>query len=336
MNKQNIQQIDVYLYDCMIGKMRVNEDGIGFFKYDPDFVGKGIEPSPIIMPVNPSIVYSFPKLNPAVFKGLPGMIADSLPDSFGDSLLNIYLEKEGIHQDINTSLIKLCLIGNKAIGALEYRPNLAEIGMKTNRKIDLGELVNTVNSLLFDKQKLLKGDLSSLSDIISVSSSLGGAAPKAVLGIDMKTNEVRAGNILLPSNFDYYIIKFDAYKRNNSLEFGESKGYSNLEYAYYKMVKELNLTMSESQLLHENNRSHFLTKRFDRIDGRKVHMQSLNAIAHMDSYKTWDYNTYFRVMQTLKVPYSDQEQMYKRIIFNGLSGNADTHTKNTSFIISIL
>jgi serine/threonine-protein kinase HipA len=333
MNKQNIEQIDVYLYDSMIGKLRVNEDGTGFFKYDPAFIGKGIEPSPIIMPVNSSIVYSFPQLNPSVFKGMPGMIADSLPDSFGDSLLNIHLEKEGIKQDVNIELIKLCLIGNKAIGALEYRPNLTDIGMNSNSKINLSDLVETVNSLLYDKQSLLKGDLSSLSDIISVSSSLGGAAPKAVLGIDMQTNEIRAGNIPLPSNFDYYIIKFDAYKRNNSVEFGESKGYSNVEYAYHKMVKELNLTMSESQLLHENNRSHFLTKRFDRIDGRKVHMQSLNAIAHMDSYKNWDYNTYFRVMQALRLPYTDQEQMYKRIVFNGLAGNADTHTKNTSFLM---
>ncbi len=331
--KKNIDKVNVYLHGDIMGKLAVDDKGIGFFKYDIDFANKKIEPSPIVMPVNTSMIYSFPKLNLEVFKGMPGMIADSLPDSFGDSLLNMHLDKEGIKKDVNISLVKLCLIGNKATGALEYQPTLQSIGMLANRKINLGDLVDTINTLLNDKQSLLKGDLNSLADIISVSSSLGGAAPKAVLGIDKKTKEVRAGNIPLPSNFDYYIIKFDAFKKGNTLDIGESKGYCNVEYAYYQMTKKLNLNMMDSELLIENNRSHFLTKRFDRVDGEKIHMQSLNAIANMDRYKNWDYEMYFRVMQKMKLPQSDQEQMYKRIVFNALAGNSDTHTKNTSFLM---
>ncbi|MEY4504861.1 MAG: hypothetical protein RL154_1158, partial [Pseudomonadota bacterium] len=225
-----------------------------------------------------------------------------------------------------------CLIGDKATGALEYKPSLNSITPRNN-DLNLSDLVDTIKEILFNKDYLKTGDLKSIEDIISIGSSLGGAAPKAVIGIDFNTGVIRPGNIPLPSNFDYYIIKFDAFKKDGNIILEEGKGYSQVEYAYYKMAKDCNLTISNSMLISENGRSHFLTKRFDRINGEKLHMQSLNAIAHMDSYKQWDYNNYFAVLSRLNVPFEQHKEQYKRIVFNVLGGNTDTHTKNTSFLM---
>lgn len=330
MKHQEINQLDVFLWGERIGKLAIDEFGIGYFKYDDNFISKGIDPSPIFMPVKKGKVYTFPKLNAETFKGLPGMIADALPDSYGDKLLDYKFRSLGIKHQANIQLLKLCYISTKAIGALEYKPSFEN---EETKEVDLNDLVHHVDELNASKGKLEIGDLNKIQDIISVGSSLGGAAPKAVLGIDFNTNKIKPGNIKLPSNYDYWIIKFDALKNHDSIEFNEPKGFCNVEYVYHLLAIDAGLNMEACKLYKHGNRSHFLTKRFDRVHGEKIHMQSLHAMAHMDSYKKWDYDIYFKVLTRLKLNYSDHEEMFRRIVFNGLSGNTDTHTKNTSFLM---
>lgn len=332
MNLRDINQVDVFLWGRLLGKLAMDNKGLGFFRYSDEFLSSGLEPAPIAMPARKGIIYSFPNLNRETFKGLPGMIADSLPDAYGDRLLDIYFSKEGIRNTVNIQLLKLCYISHKAIGALEFAPPL-RLPHTLSGKLRLSDLMGTVDKLISSRKSLSEGVLNNLQDIISIGSSLGGAAPKAVIGIDFSTNSIKPGNIDLPENYEYWIIKFDAIKRGGDLSFSETKGFGNVEYVYYKMARAAGINMYICKLLEDDNRFHFLTKRFDRVNGNKLHMQSLHAIAHMDSYQVWDYDMYFRVFARLKLPYPDHEELYKRIVFNGLAGNTDTHTKNTSFLM---
>lgn len=332
MKLTDINHVDISLWGKLMGKLAIDNKGIGFFKYSDDFLATGLQPSPITMPAKKGMIYSFPRLNTETFKGLPGMIADSLPDAYGDRLLDIYFNKEGIKNSANIQLLKLCYIHHKAIGALEYAPPLKSL-QSPSKELVLSDLMGTVDKLISSKKNLSEGDLTNIQDIISIGSSLGGAAPKAVIGIDFTTNSIRPGNIELSENYEYWIIKFDAIKRDQNLSFTETKGFCNVEYVYFEMAQHAGIYMNPCKLIEDDNRFHFLTKRFDRENGNKLHMQSLHAMAHMDSYQIWDYDMYFRVFTKLKLPYADHEELYKRIVFNGLSGNTDTHTKNTSFLM---
>lgn len=335
MKNKDRKVVDVKLWGDLVGKVSVNDKGIGFFKYAPEFLSKGIEPSPYRMPVKKNIIYSFPRLNKQTFKGLPGMIADSLPDAYGDHLLNIYFEKEGIKNSVDIELLKLSYMSSKATGALEYAPPLMN-QKRGNHELSINSLLDSVDRLISSKKTLEEGDLNDIHDIISVGSSLGGAAPKAVIDIDFKTNSIRPGNIPNTPNYEPWIIKFDAVKKEHAINIQDTKstGFGNVEYAYYLMAKRAGITMNPCRLYHDSGRSHFMTKRFDRSNGEKLHMQTLHAIAHMDSYFPHDYNKYFKVFSGLKLNHSEYEEMYRRIVFNGLAGNTDTHTKNTSFLMN--
>ena len=333
MKYSDINHIDINLWGQLMGKLAVDSKGVGFFKYAPEFVETGLQPAPITMPVTKDVIYSFPRLNLEVFHGLPGMISDSLPDAFGNRLLDIHFKKLGIKNEFNRTLLKLCYINHKATGALEFTPPLPSSKPVENELI-LSDLMHTVDQLISSKQTLNAGDLNNIQDIISIGSSLGGAVPKAVIGIDFNSNSIKPGNIPLPDNYDYWIIKFDALKREQGMELSEPLGYGNVEYTYYEMATKAGIAMSPCKLLKDGDRYHFLTKRFDRVGNQKLHLQSLNAIAHADSYQLWDYDIYFKVLTKLKANYADHEQLYKRIVFNGLAGNTDTHTKNTSFLMN--
>lgn len=330
---ENTKVIDVHLWEDLIGKLAINDSGTGFFKYSPEFISKGIEPSPIWMPVNRTMVYSFPKLNTETYKGLPGLIADSLPDAYGNRLLDIHFERQGISNSANVELLKLCYISTKGMGALEYAPPLQSAS--NGKELSIGDLISTVDKLVRSKQSLDQGYLNNLQDIISIGSSLGGAAPKAVIDIDFKTNTIRPGNISNPSNYESWIIKFDNIKQGSQLQSNETTGFGKVEYTYHEMALKSGIHMNECRLYHDQDRSHFMTKRFDREEeGKKLHMQALHGIAHMDSYGHHDYKTYFKVFNRLKLPFNQHEEMFRRIVFNGISGNTDTHTKNTSFLMN--
>lgn len=331
MKHRDIQKVKVRMWDMFVGELAIDDSGFGYFRYADEFITSGLNPAPITMPVKKGATYSFKSLNPETFKGLPGMIADSLPDAFGDNLLDIYFIEKSVKNQANIQLLKLCYVSHKAIGALEFVPSLKIEGQSD--ELQIADLSHIVDQLISSKKGISLGDLNKIQDIISISSSLGGAAPKAVLGINFKTNLIKPGNIDLPQDYEYWIIKFDAIKQNSQIDVGEPMGVTNVEYVYHLMAKKAGIQMTECKLFKDGERQHFLTKRFDRIDNRKIHTQTLHAIAHMDSYKTWDIDMYFRVMTRLKLPYKDHEQMYRRVIFNALSGNTDTHTKNTSFMM---
>lgn len=333
MKNEDRKIVDVKLWGSLVGKLAVDDHGIGYFKYAPEFLDKNIEPSPMYMPVKNKVVYSFPKLNKATFKGLPGMIADSLPDAYGDRLLDIHFEKEGIQKKANIELLKLCYMSSKATGALEYAPPLSDRN-KENHELSINALMHVVDKLIGSKQQLKEGDLNNIQDIISIGSSLGGAAPKAVIDIDFESNSIRPGNLQNPENYESWIIKFDTLKNPYELNDHQSSGFGSVEYVYYLMVREAGINMTPSKLYQDSGRSHFMTKRFDRLKGEKIHMQTLHGIAHMDSYAPHDYNTYFRVLSHLKLNHAEHEELYRRIVFNGLSANTDTHTKNTSFLMN--
>jgi serine/threonine-protein kinase HipA len=328
---KNIRQIEVKLWDMPMGQLAIDDDGIGYFRYHDEFILTGLNPAPIRMPVKKGISYSFPNLNPETFKGLPGMISDSLPDAFGDKLLDIYFKKQGVKQRANIQLLKLCYVSHKAIGALEFVPSLQIDGQSQELKLD--ELSAIVDKLISSKKGITTGDLNQIQGVISIASSLGGAAPKGVLGINFETDSIKPGNIELPEGYEYWIIKFDAIKQSSELLMEQSLGFTNVEYVYSLMAKEAGIHMTDCKLIKDKERQHFLTKRFDRIDGNKIHVQTLHAIAHMDSYDIWDIDLYFRTMTRLKLAYHDHEQMYRRVVFNALAGNTDTHTKNTSFMM---
>lgn len=331
MKHRDIQKIEVRMWDMLVGELAIDDSGFGYFRYADEFITSGLNPAPITMPVKKGVTYSFKSLNPETFKGLPGMISDSLPDAFGDNLLDIYFREKGVKNQANIQLLKLCYVSHKAIGALEFVPALKIEGQ--SNELQIADLSYIVDQLISSKKGLSLGDLNKIQDIISISSSLGGAAPKAVLGINFETNLIKPGNIQLPKGYEYWIIKFDAIKQGSQIDVNEPMGFTNVEYVYHLMAKKAGIQMTECKLFQDGERQHFLTKRFDRVEGKKVHIQTLHAIAHMDSYKTWNIDMYFRVMTRLKLAYKDHEQMYRRVVFNALSGNTDTHTKNTSFMM---
>lgn len=332
MKHRDIQKIEVKMWGILVGELAIDDSGFGYFRYANEFINSGLNPAPITMPVKKGVTYSFKSLNTETFKGLPGMIADSLPDAFGDNLLDIYFREEGVKKQANIQLLKLCYVSHKAIGALEFLPALKTDN--SSKELLLSDLSVIVDKLISSKQGISLGDLNNIQDIISISSSLGGAAPKAVLGINFETNSIQPGNIELPEGYEYWIIKFDAIKQGNQIDVQQSMGFTNVEYVYHLMAKQAGIEMTECKLIEDEGRQHFLTKRFDRIGNIKVHTQTLHAIAHMDSYKVWDIDMYFRVMTRLKLTYHEHEQMYRRLVFNVLSGNTDTHTKNTSFMMN--
>ncbi len=319
--------LEVRLWGQLIGRIVLDQNGIGNFRYADDFGSNNWSPSPLVMPVN-NLVYRFPNNLNNSFHGLPGLVSDSLPDSFGSELINLFFKDNGLDVHKTTVLHRLAYVGTRGMGALEYQPSLIEFDQP--EEIELDHVYHSINEVLNERFGNLQDDI---KDIIHIGSSVGGARPKVLLGINKNTEEIRPGNLPLSQEYDYHILKIDALRRNNTVEISGPIGYSNMEYAFYLMATACGIPMMESRLLQENDRNHFLTKRFDRINGEKLHIQSLSALTHEQYSETSDYMLYFRVIQHLRLPYSDQEDMFRRMVFNVFAGNTDDHIKNTSFIM---
>ncbi|MDR3205487.1 MAG: type II toxin-antitoxin system HipA family toxin [Candidatus Methanoplasma sp.] len=300
--------------------------GCARFQFDPEFVRSGVELSPAVMPLSNDI-YSFESLDRNAYKGLPGMLADSLPDKFGNTLLDIWMRRGGVNPDRFTSLDRLCYTGKRGMGALEYEPALTEGRGAENVDMDA---LSSLAAEAVREQEGMSADLMNdgIEDLISLGTSAGGARAKAIIALNGSTMEIRSGRGVLPDGFSHWIVKFDTEQE-------VKRGFCMVEHAYHRMAAECGIEMSECRLLKTKNGTHFLTKRFDRIGSEKVHMQTLCAMAHYDFTKPGihSYEQLFSVMRRIGLPAADAEQMFRRVAFNVIMRNNDDHTKNTSFML---
>ena len=304
------------------------------FEYDNDFVGKGIEPSPIMMPVQQGRIYSFGSLNWDTFNGLPGMLADSLPDTYGRALFDQWLTLTG--RTTSNPVESLCFLGQRCMGALEFEPATGP-SSDVNMKFEIDSLIDVAREALSNKKdfgvNLDVDRKAAIAEILRLGTSAGGQRAKAIIAYNKETGEVRSGQISAPEGFDYYLIKLDGVTAEAG--FKETENFGRLEYSFSELVKNCGIDMTECSLIEENGRAHFLTKRFDRENGRKIHMQTLCGMAHYDFRlkNGHSYEQAFNVMRRLRLPYSQAQEMFRRIVFNVVVRNQDDHTKNISFLM---
>lgn len=324
------------MWGTTIGYLHQQDNGLIGFQYDKNFIPSGIEVSPVKMPLS-DMTYSFPTLAEETFCGLPGMIADSLPDKFGNIVIERYLESQGRDRDSLTILEKLCYTGQRGMGALEYEPSITIADI--SEEVDIDALTRLAADILSDREKLnVKYDDKMIAQLMEGSSSVGGARAKTLIALNPETNVVRSGQINAGEGFEYWLLKFDDIADNKDKDTEpDNKEYTRIEYAYYLMAKAAGIKMSECRLFKENGRAHFMTKRFDRtgVKGEKLHMQSLCAMGHMDfnSPRIYSYEDAFGIMKKLGLPHEDFIQLYKRMLFSEYAKNYDDHTKNIAFLM---
>lgn len=328
---------EVKLWGRTIGAVAL-EDGseTATFEYDRAFIGSGIEVAPLTMPLSDRL-YSFPALPQITFHGLPGLLADSLPDKFGNALINAWLARQGRTPESFNAVERLSYIGSRGMGALEFVPALGPVARRTSR-IEVEKLVELASDILTRRNNLQLSldDDNALKDILRVGTSAGGARAKAVIAWNPRTNEVRSGQVKAGKGFEYWLMKFDGVSGNRDKELEDPKGYGAIEYAYYKMATDAGIEMSSCRLFEENGRRHFMTRRFDRLEGgEKVHMQSLCGLAHYDFNQAgaYAYEQAMQVIRQLGLPMSAVEQQFRRMVFNILGRNQDDHVKNIAFLM---
>ncbi|MDR0646735.1 MAG: type II toxin-antitoxin system HipA family toxin [Elusimicrobiota bacterium] len=324
---------NVKLWDNLVGVLSWDAaSGVASFEYEQKFIQKGLNIAPIKMPLAADRIYSFAELNKKTFKGLPGLLLDSLPDKFGNALINEWLARQGRAPDSYNSVERLLYQGKRSMGALEFEP-AQKIIQNTSSKIELEELIFAANKILSQTTKFTSKDNEALSQIIKVGTSAGGARAKAVIAYNEKTREVRSGQAAAPKGFSHWLLKLDAVE-DKTLD--NIEHFGRIEYAYYKMAVLCKIEMSQSRLFEENGRFHFMTRRFDRVgNAEKLHTQTLCALEHFDfnASGAYSYEQIFQTIRSLKLPYNAAEQIYRRMIFNASARNQDDHTKNFSFIM---
>ena len=313
--------------------------GFATFEYYPDFLKKGLDLSPKMMPINEALsgnrIFEFRVLPKETFMGLPGLLADSLPDKFGNRVIDSWLARRGRVAEDFSPVERLCYTGIRGMGAMEFEPTI-DSGVEDSVPVEVGELVELAARILHERSSLqLSLDTSNaVLDIFRVGTSAGGARAKAVIALNDATREIRSGQVKAPEGFDYWILKFDGVK-DESL--GDPEGYGLIEYAYHNMAVAAGIKMTECRIYEEGGRAHFMTKRFDRTPGGgKLHFQSLCGIAHFDynAAGQYAYEQAFQVMRQLRLPYQDTEQLFRRMVLNILARNQDDHTKNIAFIMA--
>lgn len=308
--------------------------GVVRFEYDHDFIGRGLEPSPLMMPVREGRVYAFTGLAKETFQGLPGMLADSLPDTYGRALFNRWLALTG--RTSSNPIETLCFLGKRCMGALEFEPAM-DAPYDTQAKYEVESLVEVAKEAVADKSSFginLNDDKKkAIAEILRLGTSAGGQRAKAIIAYNKTTGEVRSGQVDAPEGFDYYLIKLDGVSAKAGLR--ETENFGRLEYSFYLLARTCGIEMSESSIIKENGRAHFLTKRFDRRNGKKTHMQTLCGIAHFDYrlHRAYSYEQAFNVMRALRLSYAEAKEMFRRIVFNVVIRNQDDHTKNISFLM---
>ncbi|AJP44697.1 toxin HipA [Alteromonas australica] len=339
-----MEVITITYQDDVVGAVSFDtEKGLGSFEYDPGFIKKGIELSPIKMPLS-NRIYSFPELDFNTFKGLPGLVADSLPDDFGNAVLNAWVAGQGRSPSDITPLQRLQYMGKRGMGALEYAPATKLRSLNASQQVEIQSLVSIAQEILdlrgnFEVELKQSGqdDREAMMSLLSVGMSAGGARPKAVLAFNEDFTQVRSGQTKVPSGFTHYLMKFDGVSEHNKNQetFGDPLGYGAMEFVYHLMANKCGVDMMPCRLLHEGNRRHFITQRFDRNKNNKVHVQTLNGLAHVDYKKpgAFSYEELFGITRQLKLSAVEAEQLFKRMTFNIIARNHDDHSKNFAFML---
>lgn len=331
---------EVKLWGRTIGAVALASGSeVATFEYDPAFARSGIEISPLTMPLS-GRVYSFPALARPSFHGLPGLLADSLPDRFGNALIDAWLATQGRSPGSFNAVERLCYTGSRGMGALEYAPARGPVARQATA-VRIEQLVALASDIL-NHQTNLSGNFpqdgrpDDLREILKVGTSAGGARAKAVIAWNPATNEVRSGQVKADPGFEYWLLKFDGVSGNRDKEQEDPQGYGVIEYAYSLMAGAAGITMNECRLLRENNRCHFMTRRFDRLmSGGKLHLQSLGALAHLDYNLAgaYGYEQALLIIRQLGLPMRAVEEQFRRMVFNIVSRNQDDHVKNIAFLM---
>lgn len=332
---------EVRLWGRTIGAVSL-EDGhdVATFQYDPAFAKSGIELSPLVLPLSEQ-VYRFPALSKQTFHGLPGLLADSLPDKFGNAVIDAWLATQGRTPDSFNAVERLCYTGARGMGALEFAPVLGPRQTQSST-IQVDALVRLAGEVLTHRHNLQgyfhnTGREKALREILRVGTSAGGARAKAVIAWNRMTNEVRSGQVKAGDGFGYWLLKFDGVAGNKDKELEDPKGYGTIEYAYSLMARAAGMEMAECRLLEENGRRHFMTRRFDRLEsGGKLHMQSLCAMAHFDFNQAgaYSYEQALFAIRRLGLPMAAVEEQFRRMVFNIVARNQDDHVKNIAFLMN--
>jgi serine/threonine-protein kinase HipA len=338
---------EVILWDRVVGALAWDPARrVGSFEYAVDFLPSGVEIAPLTMPLRAG-AFVFPDLPERSFKGLPGLIADALPDRFGNLLIDQWLAREGRAPGDFNPVERLCYLGARGMGALEFRPALRG-GRDVAAPVRIDALVRLANEALARKAGLATAPAeddaahaAALRDILRVGTSAGGARAKAVVAWHPATGEFRSGQVDAPEGFEHWLLKFDGVSENRDKEtLADPQGYGRIEYAYHRMARAAGVVMSDCRLFEENGRAHFMTRRFDRPGPgagapRKLHLQSLCALAHYDfnAAGAYAYEQAFAVARALGLPPAALEELFRRAVFNVVARNQDDHTKNIAFLM---
>lgn len=335
---------EIRIWGEFLGAVRWDEGRqLGFFQYDPKFIQKGWDLAPIKMPIYAgSRIYSFPDLRKTsdgmenTFKGLPGLLADALPDKYGNQLINLWLAQQGRPQNSMNPVEMLCFMGTRGMGALEFKPAVFK-ETQQSFSLDIDSLVDTAQKMLNQRESFITNleeeEEKAIGEILKIGTSAGGARPKAVIAWNPQTGVVKSGQTHVPKGFEHWLIKLDGV---SDVQLGSSHGYGRVEMAYYLMAKACGIDMMPSRLLEENGRAHFMTRRFDREgENTKHHVQTFCALMHYDynQVSSFSYEQLFQCMRELRLTYADAEQMFRRMVFNVLARNCDDHTKNFAFVL---
>jgi len=336
---------EVRLWGKTIGAVSLQDgEDVASFEYDAAFAQSGIQVAPMVMPLSRR-VYRFPELARPTFHGLPGLLADSLPDKFGNALIDAWLASQGRQPGSFNAVERLCYTGERGMGALEFAPAIGPRAKQTTH-IEVSKLVELASEVLTHRNDLqasfaAEGREEALRDILRVGTSAGGARAKAVIAWNPETNEVRSGQVRAGGGagkgFEYWLLKFDGVSGNKDKELEDPQGYGLIEYAYYLMALDCGIEMSECRLFEEDGRSHFMTRRFDRLaTGEKLHMQSLCALAHYDFNMAgaYSYEQALLAIRQLQLPMQAIEQLFRRMVFNIVARNQDDHVKNIAFLMN--
>lgn len=323
--KDNI--VEVKLWGKTVGLLSWDDKrGCSVFQFDKNFSQSGLNIAPLTAPLDsPYVQKAFPMSGnkEKIYAGLPEFIADSLPDHWGNVVFQKWLDANHLSSKQINAVDRLSFIGKRAMGALEYEP--AHILEDASVNIELTSLYELANKIFMDRQDVTIDISNSLimEDLYKVGTSAGGQRPKAIIAIDDNTGIVRSGQADLPANFKHYILKFDT---NNPKEFPFTK----VEMAYYLMAKDAGINMMPSRLINIEGSQNFLTQRFDRVDGKRLHTQTLAAMSSLAD----TYEDLFVIGRKIKLSATAQAQQFRRMVFNVLAVNVDDHTKNFSFIMN--
>ncbi|MCL2594492.1 MAG: type II toxin-antitoxin system HipA family toxin [Promicromonosporaceae bacterium] len=333
MNYRPVEVVEVRAWGRSVGALARGDAGAYVFEYLPEWGRAGIELSPLLMPAVPRRRYAFPALSKGTWHGLPPLLADSLPDDFGNALIDAWMAREGVERARVTALDRLAYLGARGMGALEFVPDVGP-GTRRPSAIDMSSLVVAARAAVSGTLLSDAEASSALQQIINVGTSAGGARAKAVLNVNDATGEIRSGQLPAPPGFGAWLLKFDGVGLDRQL--GQSQAYGRIEYAYSLMAAAAGLSMPETRLLTEGGRAHFMAKRFDRTaDGGKMHMQTLCALAAIDFRLRGvnDYVQYLQAIDELNLGASAREQAFRRLVFNVAARNCDDHAKNFAFLL---